>query len=237
MLSGLVAIVGRPNVGKSTLYNLLTRSKTAIVDDQPGVTRDRLYGEVFYDKKKTSGFMLIDTGGFETDDFNFQPFTDNIVWQQTVAAIEEADIVILLLDAKAGLHQHDRELVQFLKVKDKKVVYAVNKVDGDHASDEVWEFYGLGIEEIHSISAAHNRGIRSLMNHLKTELASLDSLAQKDHDPDATKIALIGRPNAGKSSLLNRLCGEERAVVSEVAGTTRDSIDTRLKYHGKSSGD
>jgi GTP-binding protein len=232
MIRGLVAIVGRPNVGKSTLFNLLTRSKTAIVDDQPGVTRDRIYGEAYFDKDKDAGFMVIDTGGFEFGEFKFQPFTKNEVWQQTTLAIDEADIVLFVVDAKTGLHQHDHELVQLLKRKSKIIIYVVNKVDGEEAKTGLWEFYALGSDKLMPISAAHNRGVKDLLEEIQSNIDSLDRITKKDTSSGAAKIALIGRPNAGKSSILNRLCGEERAVVSDIPGTTRDSIDTLIKYNG-----
>src|SRR4051812_47603187 len=130
MIDGIIAIVGRPNVGKSTLFNKLTRSDTAIVDDRPGVTRDRIYGTVWMDDDKTDGYVVVDTGGFETDDFKFQPFAENLVWRQTDAAIREADLVLLLVDAKAGIHTHDRELARYMEKLGKPCICAVNKVDG-----------------------------------------------------------------------------------------------------------
>ncbi|MEZ4743744.1 MAG: ribosome biogenesis GTPase Der [Bdellovibrionota bacterium] len=234
MIKGLVAIVGRPNVGKSTLFNKLT-GDAAIVDDRPGVTRDRLYGTAYYDKhKKTDGFMVIDTGGFETDDFNFQPFDENVVWRQTEAAIAECDLVLFLLDAKNGLHFHDEKLSRSLQLQNKPMIYAVNKVDGlEKIEQDLWDFYSLGTDELYPISAAHSHGIKDLVEVIKSRLNAISTASQRNSREDAVKVALIGKPNAGKSSILNRLVGEERAVVSEIAGTTRDCLDIEVVYHNK----
>ena len=215
MIKGLVAIVGRPNVGKSTLFNRLTRTDKAIVDDQPGVTRDRIYGTAYYDKIKENGYMVVDTGGFETSDFNFQPFEDNVVWNQTEAAIEEADLVVLMFDGKHGLHQHDQELVRYLENKNKPFFFIINKVDGEEKKEEMaWDFYSLGTDDFHMISSAHNKGIRDLNKKIQSSLCGLKEKQKEGWDEDdATKVALIGRPNAGKSSILNRMVGEERSVV------------------------
>ncbi|MCB9229579.1 MAG: ribosome biogenesis GTPase Der [Deltaproteobacteria bacterium] len=234
MIYGTVAIVGRPNVGKSTLFNQLTRKQGSIIADQPGVTRDRIYGTVYYDpKKKDAGFTLIDTGGFETDQFHFQPFAENLVWSQSQQAIREADLVLLVLDGKHGLHQHDRTILQYLKQHNKNFLLLVNKVDGEERDSDRWEFYALGAGDPISISAAHNKGLWQLLETIRDNLASQGSLRRQADDNIGTKIALIGRPNAGKSSLLNRLIGEDRCLVSPVAGTTRDSIDTPFTYNHK----
>ena len=234
MNQGLVAIVGRPNVGKSTLFNRLTKTKNAIIHDRPGVTRDRLYGTVSSVDEDGSGYSIIDTGGFETKDLYYQPFAKNIVWEQTQMAIEESDLVLLVLEAKAGLHPHDRELVQYLKKIQKKVIYVANKVDGQEQSPSMWEFYELGVDDVLTCSAAHNRGIWDLSCAIEEILESEQGqLNQTPQEEGATKIALIGRPNAGKSSILNRLCGENRSLVSDVAGTTRDTVDTLISYNKK----
>ena len=234
MIFGTVAIIGRPNVGKSTLFNRLTRSSASIVDDTPGVTRDRIYGTVQYDKKKPEGgFTLIDTGGFETDDFKFQPFSENLVWQQTEQAVAEADLIIFLLDGKHGLHQHDRLMLQKLANIDKQILFVVNKIDGLEQETLKWEFYGLGVEKLHGISAAHSKGLLDLLAEIKDHLARIPGARKQADLTEGTKIALIGKPNAGKSSILNRLIGEDRSLVSPVAGTTRDSIDTSFTYNKK----
>jgi GTP-binding protein len=232
MISGIVAIIGRPNVGKSTLFNRLTTSDDAIVDDRPGVTRDRLYGTVWLDNERTDGYVVIDTGGFEKDDFKFQPFAENLVWRQTDAAIQEADLVVLLVDAKAGINPHDRELGQYLERLNKPHLVVVNKVDGVEQAQLIWDFYELSQEPL-KVSAAHNRGVADLREDIGAALGALPGRASYKHAPDATRIAIVGRPNAGKSSILNRLIGEERALVSDIAGTTRDAIDTPMTYNGK----
>lgn len=236
-INGIVAIVGRPNVGKSTLFNRLTGSDDAIVDDRPGVTRDRIYGSVRIGSPESgdaAGFLVVDTGGFEKDDFKFQPFAENLVWRQTEAAIQECDLVLLILDAKAGMHPHDKELVRYLDRLRKPYLVAVNKVDGMEQGQVLWDFYEIGLDEsTMKLSAAHNRGVGDLKEALVERLATIPSVvAQKDSE-GATRIAIVGRPNAGKSSIVNRLLGEERALVSEIAGTTRDSLDTPMTYNGQ----
>lgn len=235
MIKGTVAIIGRPNVGKSTIFNRMTRSRKSIVDDQPGVTRDRLYGVVESPDPNKDGFVIIDTGGFETKEICYQPFENNVVWEQTKIAIQEADIVLMVFDAKSGLHPHDAELVNFLKKHEKNVVYVANKVDGIELESTIWEFYELGIpEEILPCCAAHNRGVWPIVEKIAQRLKDLPARNEQPVKENALKIALIGRPNGGKSSILNRIYGESRAIVNEVAGTTRDSIDTLINYNGKS---
>ncbi len=232
MIAGIVTIVGRPNVGKSTLFNKMTRTTQALIDDRPGVTRDRIFGTVSSVFSEDDGYSLIDTGGFETEDLYYQPFTKNIVWEQTVQAIKDSDIVMMVFDAKVGLHPHDRQLVQFLKELGKTVVYVVNKVDGNEQQSMALEFFELGIDQFFHTSAAHSRGLWELSEHIETQLQQMNGLRSvKLREEGATKIALIGRPNVGKSSILNRLCGEERSLVSDVAGTTRDPVDTPLRFN------
>lgn len=235
MIKGTVAIVGRPNVGKSTLFNALTRTRNALVDDRPGVTRDRLYGQVYFDDFQERGFLLIDTGGFETEGVYYQPFKDNLVWQQTETAIQEADLVIMVFDGKDGVHPHDAELVRHLARKEKPVIFVVNKIDNKQRENLVFDFYQLGIESMLSVSAAHMIGIGDLVEAVEQNFAKIPELnADKRRvNVQGTRIALVGRPNAGKSSILNRLLGEDRSLVSEVAGTTRDSLDTPLTYNQK----
>ncbi len=235
MIKGTVAIVGRPNVGKSTLFNRLTRSRQAIVDDRPGVTRDRLYGVVKRVNPTDSwdAYMVIDTGGFETDDFNFQPFQTNLVWRQTEQAIQDANLVVLVFDGNEGPAAHDRELIKQLRAMNKPVIFVINKIDGLEQSHRSWEFYELGIDQFFEISAAHNRRIWELSDMIETELSKCENLVRKPSRDGETRIAIIGRPNVGKSSILNRLIGEDRAIVSDVAGTTRDALDIELIYNQK----
>ena len=236
MIKGTVAIVGRPNVGKSTLFNAMTRTRNALVDDRPGVTRDRLYGSVYFDDLKESGCLIVDTGGFETEGVYYQPFSENIVWQQTELAIEEADLIILVLDGKAGAHPHDEQLVRHLAKKNKPVIYVVNKVDVLQHEDRVYDFYSLGVDNFMMTSAAHMRGIDEVVEEIEARFKVIEDLCSDKRFVPAhgTRIAIVGRPNAGKSSILNRLIGEERSIVSDVAGTTRDAIDTPLVYNNKS---
>jgi GTP-binding protein len=213
----IVAIVGRPNVGKSTLFNRLIGERKAIVDDMPGVTRDRNYGNV---DRFDVPFTLIDTGGFE-------PVSQDMLLQQmrtqSQLAMDEADVVIFLLDGRSGLTVADREVATMLRKLKKPVFYVVNKVDGDKIEALSAEFYELGIDRFHTVSAAHNRGIGDLMDDV---IASFPKSSETEDDAGVTKIAVVGRPNVGKSSLVNRLLGFERSVANPVAGTTRDSIDT-----------
>jgi GTP-binding protein len=213
----IVAIIGRPNVGKSTLFNRITRSRDAIVDDLPGVTRDRNFGDARWNDKL---FTLVDTGGFaEGDDDAFAPH----IRQQVFQAIDEADAVVLVLDGKGGSSPFDTDLIQRLRTMDKPVFYVVNKIDGEGQEKELFEFYAHGIERLFPVSAEHGYGVADFLDELTAAFA-LDAAAEEH--PDAVRIAVIGKPNAGKSSLINAMLGEARLVVSDVAGTTRDAIDT-----------
>jgi GTP-binding protein len=232
-ISGIVAIVGRPNVGKSTLFNLMTRTNRAITDNQPGVTRDRIYG--ICERWNGQGFTVIDTGGFETDDVKYQPFSENIVWKQTDAAILEADLVLMILDGKEGFNPHDKELLKYLRSINKRVMFALNKIDGIEQQTALWDFLELvGSEEVYPISSAHNRGVTEFIEQVQENLNEIIKKHKKIETTGDIKVALIGRPNAGKSSILNRLVGEERSLVSEIAGTTRDSLDVRITYNKQS---
>jgi GTP-binding protein len=215
------------------LFNRLTRTRNAIVDDRPGVTRDRLYGIVYYDDHHETGFTLIDTGGFETEGVYYQPFSENLVWTQTELAIKEADVVVLLLDGKGGVHQHDHELARYLERLGKQVIYVANKIDGPEHRSAAFEFYELGVTDVLTVSAAHGRQIDLLLETIQERISLVAPKADSRLSAGAPRIALIGRPNAGKSSILNRLAGEERSVVSEVAGTTRDAIDTPITFNKK----
>jgi GTPase len=231
MREGIVAIVGRPNVGKSTLFNQLTRTRKSIVDDRPGVTRDRLYGRVVLDSESERSCTVIDTGGFEKDDYKFQPFADNLVWQQTEHAIDEADIVLFVVDAKDGVHPHDKEISNILRRKNKKVVAICNKVDGIEHTSLGMQFFEIGLDVV-PVSAAHRRGFSELFEALEVALDEVGlHHTQSAVQEGQIRLALVGRPNVGKSSILNRLCGTDRSLVSDVAGTTRDAIDACIKHN------
>ena len=213
----IVAIVGRPNVGKSTLFNRITRSRDAIVDDLPGVTRDRNFGDVRWDDK---AFTLVDTGGFaEGDDDAFAPH----IRQQVEQAITDADAIVLMLDGKGGISPFDADLVHTLRTVDKPVFYVVNKIDGEGQEKALFDFYSLGIDTLFPVSAEHGYGVAGFMDELT---AGFDDTSTEQERSDDIRIAVVGKPNAGKSSLINAILGEDRLVVSEVAGTTRDAIDS-----------
>ncbi len=222
----LVALVGRPNVGKSTLFNRITKARKAIVDPTPGVTRDRHYEKVTVNDRQ---FILIDTGGIELGrDENMS----TLIQQQTQQAIDEADIIVLLLDARGGLLAEDYEVVSMLRRVDKPFFYVVNKIDGPEQEQTLLsQFYELGIDHLWGVSAEHGYGVAYFLENL---VASMAPAEEGEVLPDDTiKIACIGRPNVGKSSLVNRLLGEERMVVSEIPGTTRDAVDTLLERNGR----
>ena len=219
----IVALVGRPNVGKSTLFNRITRSRKALVDSTPGVTRDRHYERVVWNDKL---FMLVDTGGI---DENAEDVMVGHIREQAMTAIEEADIILFLMDGREGLTPADHEVIQLLRKTQKTIFHVVNKVDGPEKEDELLgQFYELGIEKLWAVSAEHSYGFGTLMDGLS------DQLKENDCDsrlPDNTiKVAFFGRPNVGKSSMINRILGEERMLVSDISGTTRDSVDTLLTY-------
>jgi len=233
-MKGLVAIIGRPNVGKSTIFNRLTGSSDALVNDKPGLTRDRIYGVVRSSEDDNDGYMVVDTGGFETKGVYYQPFAKNLVWEQTELAVEDADLVLLVLDGRNGIHPHDYELTRFLKKQNKEIIFVINKVDSNELEQNACEFYQLGIDSYTTVSAAHNRGVGDLSDDVEERLKQNPELIKRKAALDeATAIALIGRPNVGKSSILNRLAGEGRAIVSEIAGTTRDAVDTSINYNQK----
>ena len=220
----IIAIVGRPNVGKSTLFNRLVGRRKAMVDDMPGVTRDRNYAEV---NRYDVPFILVDTGGFEpeTDDRLLQQMRE-----QSQLAMDEADLILFVMDGRSGLTPADREVVEMLRRVDKPVFHLVNKIDGDKLESGIGDFYALGVETLYPVSAEHNRGVGDLMTEVCAALPVDRSEAQ---DEELTRIAVVGRPNVGKSSLVNRLLGFERVVANPVAGTTRDAVDTPFTWHKK----
>ncbi len=220
----IVAIVGRPNVGKSTLFNRLVGRRKAIVDDMPGVTRDRNYGEV---GRFSVPFTLIDTGGFEpaSQDRLLQQMRE-----QSQLAMEEADVILFVMDAREGLIAADREVAEMLRKVDKPVFFLLNKVEGEKQAADLAEFYALGVDALYPISAEHNRGIDDLMDEV---IAAFPQGGEAKEDEDVTRIAVVGRPNVGKSSLVNRLLGFERVVANPVPGTTRDSVDTYFTCNKK----
>ncbi len=219
----IVAIIGRPNVGKSTLFNRITRRRDALVDDLPGVTRDRHYGDASWNDKN---FVLVDTGGFISGDDD--AFAAHIR-QQVQHAVDEADAVILVLDGRQGLSPFDRDLIDVLRPCRRPVFHVVNKVDGADQEHRVTDFYALGLDRLVTLSAEHGYGVSDFLDELAAVLPeSVDS-----RDSERISVALIGRPNVGKSSLINRLTGEERLVVSELPGTTRDAVDTLFEYGGR----
>jgi GTP-binding protein len=221
----LVAIVGRPNVGKSTLFNRLIGERRAIVGDEPGITRDRIYGEVEWNGKT---FSLIDTGGMIPDDDAVIP---SHILKQAGVAIQEAHVLIWVVDARRGITQLDEELANLLRSTGKRVLIAANKVDSAALENERTEFYRFGFDEVFAVSAEQGIGVGDLLDavvdSLREDFQEIDQ-SEISERPSETLLAIVGRPNVGKSSLLNRLLGEERVIVSEVAGTTRDSIDTVL---------
>ena len=221
--TAIVALVGRPNVGKSTLFNRITKSRKAIVDPTPGVTRDRQYDRVTW---KEHFFMLVDTGGI---DDNPDDAMVGDIRNQAMAAIEEADIILFIMDGKEGLMPADYEVINLLRKVDKTIFFVVNKIDGPEQEEErLIPFYELGVAQLWSVSAEHRYGFITLMDGL---CEALPDDSSGDEIPDNTiRLAFLGRPNVGKSSMINRIVGEERMVVSDISGTTRDSVDTLLNH-------
>jgi len=221
MAKPVVAIVGRPNVGKSAFFNYIAGKRISIVEDTPGVTRDRIYTEVEWRSRK---FTLIDTGGIE-------PYAEDQIMQQmkrqAQAAVELADVIIFMVDAKAGLTASDSEVAIMLRKTDKPIILAANKVDKiGEPPPEIYEFYNLGLGDVVPVSAIHGLGIGDLLDVVFEHFPPED---EEDDDENVIRTAIIGKPNSGKSSLTNRLLGEERVIVSDIPGTTRDAVDTYLK--------
>ena len=224
----IVAVVGRPNVGKSTFVNRIAEADEAIVHEMRGVTRDRSYHKADWNGIE---FKLIDTGGIEmgTED-QFQGF----IRSQAFEATNEADVIVFIVDGKTGINADDEEVARILRKTSKPVLLAVNKLDTPNKLDELWEFYQLGLGDPFPISATHGHGTGDLLDEVVDHLRKVDcSFEDEEDDEDIINVAIIGRPNAGKSSLTNRLTNNDRSIVSDVAGTTRDAIDTVVVHDGK----
>ena len=249
----VVALVGRPNVGKSTLFNRLTRSRDALVADYPGLTRDRQYGQAHVEEHP---FIVIDTGGIHGDEEGI----DALMAEQSLAAVDEADAVLFLVDARAGMTSADQSIAEYLRKQDKKVFLVANKIDGIDADSAIAEFFQLALGDVHQIAAAHGRGVTQLLTLALTphiEELSLPKVEseededefefdyeaaiareaeeeeQEDDQPENIKLAIIGKPNVGKSTLTNRILGEERVVVYDMPGTTRDSVYIPMERNGQ----
>ncbi len=220
----VVAIVGRPNVGKSTIFNRLVGERIAIVEDKPGITRDRLYGKGEW---LNYSFHLIDTGGIEVGE------SDEILTQirhQAELAIDEADVMIMVADCRAGVTDSDLEVARLLKRTKKPIVLAVNKVDNPEMRAEIYDFYQLGVGDPYPVSGSHGLGFGDLLDAV---VSHFPPLAEEDAADDVIRVSLVGRPNVGKSSLTNAILGEKRVIVSELAGTTRDAVDTPFERDGQ----
>jgi len=240
MSKSFVALVGRPNVGKSTLFNRIVGQRQAIVEDIPGTTRDRLYGDTEWNGVF---FTVVDTGGLEIIESQKkrkvreqpEPLSTASVGfikeirEQAEMAIAEADLIVLLVDVLDGLTPADEDVADMLRRAEKPVVVAANKADNEARHQAAFEFYALGLGEVFPVSALHGIGVGELLDQIVQDLPE----AEDEEEPDALKIALVGRPNVGKSSLLNKLLGEERAIVSAIPGTTRDATDTYLTWEGE----
>ena len=222
----IVAIVGRPNVGKSTLFNIFANSRISIVEDTPGVTRDRLYATAEW---LDNEFMMVDTGGIEI--MNADAIAVSIR-QQAQIAIKEADVILFVCDARTGITGEDAEVAKMLRQSKKPIVLAINKSDSPKQEMNIYEFYNLGIGEPIPVSAANHLGLGDLLDAVVAKFPDKKIMGEFDDD-DEIKVALIGRPNVGKSSIFNTLVGEERSIVSDVAGTTRDAIDTPVVRDGQ----
>ena len=233
---GIVALVGRPNVGKSTLFNRLVGRRLAVVSDVAGTTRDRLYADTDWIGTE---FTVVDTGGIEVlEGWHTAALSEDsdrfldLIRNQAQVAIQDADLVVHLVDGRAGLTAADMEVANILRQTDKPVIVAVNKLDDIHTMrNHIYEFYELGIGEVFPISASHGRGTGDLLDAVVEHLPQTEE--SDDDEDDSIKIALLGRPNTGKSTLFNRLIGEDRVIVSPIAGTTRDAIDTKIRFYGE----
>lgn len=220
MKTKTVALVGRPNVGKSTIFNKLVGKKISIIEDTPGVTRDRIYGDVSYKNYK---FHLIDTGGIDLSDADF----NKEIIAQASLAIDEADVIVFIVDGKEELNANDFKIRDMLKRSNKKIILAVNKIDNEKRKQDIYNYYELGFDSIIPISGEHNLGIGELLDEITSDFPEYEDTNLLD---DKIKFCVIGRPNVGKSSLVNAIVNEEKSIVSNIAGTTRDAIDTPFTY-------
>ena len=223
MKKPVVALVGTPNVGKSTLFNRLVGKKVSIIEDTPGVTRDRIYGNVKY---RDYQFHLIDTGGIDMEN---QEFNIEIKYQVELA-IDEADVIVFIVDGKNGLTSNDYVVRDMLRKTSKKVIVAINKVDHKNSKENIYDFYVLGFDNYIEISGEQNIGITDLLDEITKDF---NEIPEEEYDENTIKFSIIGRPNVGKSSLANAILNEDKLIVSDVAGTTRDSVDTEFTYHGQ----
>ncbi len=228
----LVALVGRPNVGKSTLFNRILGQRLAVVSEVPGTTRDRLYAEAEW---AGVSFLLVDTGGLEvTEGRHTQPLSEDseqflpLIRQQANIAIQDADVVVQVVDGQSGITAADQEVADILRRSQKPIIVAANKLESSRLRDGAYEFYELALGEVFPISALHGKGTGDLLDAI-VESIPVSDIEEED---DSIKVAILGRPNVGKSTLLNKLIGEERAIVSPIPGTTRDAIDTKLNWEG-----
>ncbi|MEZ4643516.1 MAG: ribosome biogenesis GTPase Der [Chloroflexota bacterium] len=231
----LVALVGRPNVGKSTLFNRIVGRRLAVVSEVPGTTRDRLYADAEWGGTL---FTLIDTGGIEFEGgHHTEPLSEDserflpLIRQQASIAIQDADVIVQVVDGQAGITAADKEVADILRQSKKPIIIAANKLESTKLWDQVYEFYELALGEVFPISALHGSGSGDLLDAIVNAIPQWTEEAEAEDE--SIKIALLGRPNVGKSTLLNKLIGEERAIVSPIAGTTRDAINTKLKWHGQ----
>lgn len=218
-----VALIGKPNVGKSTLFNRYAGKRISIVDDVPGVTRDRIYSLCTYQSHK---FHLIDTGGITIEDEKF----NKEIKLQAELAIEEADVIVFIVDGKNGLTLEDELIANLLRKANKKVIVAINKVDNKKSNENIYDFYKFGFDNYIEISAEHGDNTNSLLDIV---ISNFNQIREVEYDENILKFSVIGRPNVGKSSLVNAILNEDRLIVSEIANTTRDSVDTPFTYNDR----